>query len=1085
MPLFAGFIDLCWPGVRACLAVLVLLCFPLRAQSPTAAVVGIIRDASGASVPGAAIKVRDMNTNITRDTVSGPDGGFTVPNLAPSLYEVSVEMSGFQTLRETSLELRVNQTARLELQLKVGAMSQAVEVTAQVPLLNTENPAKGDVIVTEEMSEMPLDGRNFQDLALMVPGVVPNAEGDSGSFPINGARSDGTNYLIDGLNARRPEFGQTQVSPNLDSIQEFKLETSGYSAEYGRLGGGVMSVVLKSGSNRFHGAVFEFLRNDKFDARNFFAADKNALRRNQFGAMISGPVVLPRLYDGHNRTFFMFSWESFRDAGGNIRLSRVPTELERLGDFSKTLDARGNAVRVKDPFAANAVFPDNRIPADRLSPVSANILPYWPLPNRPGQANNYLATASSHNPWDSFLVKIDERISSKDSVGFRYHRRHNSGQVPFDATPLGLFGTVRSNYEQILGLNYTRVLSPTLINELRAGLYRTVANQPSLNQGTDFASRFGINGVTADPAVAGFPSISVTGLAGIGDRGDRPWVQTTNNYSYSDTLTWVRGKHQFKFGGDALRDQSFQPYYDNVRGSFNFTGYWTGQAFGDFLMGLPNSASRQTNPPQDYLFSTNFGAFAQDDFKITPRLTLNLGVRWEIFGHQSDKYGRKGGFVPSLGKIILADDRGVSNLPDLLSRMGLTSVVGVARDYGIPPSLVNTRYRNFAPRFGFAWRPFGGNAMVVRGGYGIFNSQSAGNAETRAMSNVFPFSVSQTVSRVANNPSALDFADPFRNASGAAVSVGGIDLNAPTQYLQSWNLTIERELKRIGAVEVAYTGSKGTHLGYSSDINRNYYTLDMRLPNGSFPRPYPQINNAITYFNFSGNSIYNSGMITLRRRFHSGFFYRANYVYSKSIDNASTFGGGGQGGVRQIQDPRNLAAERGRSNFDVGHTFTMNFSYQVPWRHQELRWLMQGWQLAGTGRAYTGRPFTPIYSGSNLNLGEAIRPDRLSKGTMPNPTPERWYDVTAFPVVPSGSYRFGSSGRNILDGPGFMGINFSLYKNMKIRERDRLQFRWEGFNVLNHANLNLPSTAVNTVTGGTVTSAGAARTMQFGLRYEF
>src|SRR5260221_8210527 len=392
---------------------------------------------------------------------------------------------------------------------------------------------------------------------------------------------------------------------------------------------------------------------------------------------------------------------------------------------------------------------------------------------------------------------------------------------------------------------------------------------------------------------------------------------------------------------------------------------------------------------------------------------------------------------------------------------------------------------NFAPRFGFAWRPFGGSRPVLRGGYGIFNSRSANNPVTQAMSNVFPFAITQTVNRVAGHPSAFSFADAFRTATGASVSVGGNDLHAPTQYLQSWNLTVEREVSRLGAIEIAYAGSKGTHLGYSSDINRNFFSPELRLPNGSYPRPYPQIHNSITYLQYGGNSTYNSGAVTLRRRFNSGFFYRINYVYAKSIDEGSALQYGSAGNQRQIQDPRNLAAERGRSNFDNGHTFSMNFSYQIPWRgNAGVGRVLGGWQLAGSGRAATGRPFTPITSNFNLNLGSAVRPDRLAKGTVPGPTPDRWFDVGAFSVVPNGSYRFGTSGRNILDGPGFIGINLSLYKNIVVREGQKLQFRWEAFNVFNHANFNAPDTAVNAPTGGTILSAGTTPTKQLGLRYE-
>ncbi len=1060
-----------------------------HAQSTNAGFVGIIRDSSGAAVPGAAIRARNVNTNLLREALSEHDGGFSVPNLAPGPYELMVEKTGFQTLREKGIELQVNQTARMELQLKVGTLSEAVEVKAQAPLINTENAARGDVVAAEELAEMPLDGRNFEDLAFLVPGVQRNAEGNTtGSpFAINGARSDNTNFYLDGFNNRDPRRGGAQASPNLDSMQEFKMETGGYSAEYGRLAGGVMSVVLKSGANNVRGSLFEYVRNDKFDARNFFSPDKNKLRRNQFGATFSGPVWIPRLYNGRNRTFFFFSWESYRNVAGENRLSRVPTAPERAGDFSQTLDAGGKLVPLKDPFAGNARFPGNQVPLSRFNAISEKIIPYWPLPNRPTLANNYVTSAASNAPFNSFLWKFDETISSKDTLSFRYQRRDNSSIAPFAGagSPLGTFGADGVGVQHLLGLNATHLFTATLINEFRFSLSRNTEHKQQRNAGRNFTAEFGIAGTTTDPHLTGFPLVDVRDLASLGDKNDNPLDVAVNLYQWSDSVTWVKNRHQIKFGGEILRSQTFQPYYKNSRGTFTFLGNWTGQPFADFLLGMLDSASRQTTPPQNYLFGTDYGAFLQDDFKATPRLTLNLGVRWDLQGPQYDKYGRYSGFVPELGKLIVADDTGLPGMAALVASVGMTSTVGLARDYGIPKSLVFSNYHALAPRFGFAWRPIGGNRTVVRGGFGIFNSKSAQSPMTLQMSNVFPFAIAQTVNRVAANPAGLTFADAFRNASGAALSVGGVDMHAPTQYLMSWNLTMEREVRGLGAIEIAYAGSKGTHLSYTSDINRPAYTLDMRQPNGSFPRPYPQINNAVNYFQFGGNSIYNSGTLTLRRRFVNGFFYRLNYVYAKSIDNNSTFDGGGNGGPWQIQNPHNLAAERGRSNFDTGHTFTVSFSYQAPWRRAQLKWLMAGWQLAGTGRAYSGQPFTPLTSNVNWSQGTAIRPDRLAKGTVPNPTSDRWFDVSAFPVVPIGSYRFGSSGRNILDGPGNMGLNFSLSKNMRLRERSQLQFRWDAFNATNHVNFNLPDTAVNAITGGAITKAGASRTMQFGLRYQF
>jgi hypothetical protein len=1059
---------------------------PVRAQSPAGGLVGIIRDASGAGVPDAAVGVRNVETNITRQGRTDHQGGFAIPNLPPGNYDVTVEKAGFQKLRESGLELQVNQTARLELQLTVGALSEAIEVKARAPQINTENAARGDVVSADELQEMPLDGRDFQDLAFLVPGVARNAEGDNaGPFAVNGARSDNTNFYLDGFNNRDPRFGGAQASPNLDAMQEFKMETSGYSAEFGRLAGGVMSVVLKGGTNRMHGTLFEFVRNDKFDARNFFAADKNKLRRNQFGGTLNGPVWLPRLYDGRNRTFFLFSWESYRSVAGNNKLSRVPTELERQGDFSQTVDVSGKLVTIKDPLAANAVFPANRVPSERFNPIASNILPYFPLPNRPGQANNYLSSAVSTGPWNSYMSKIDQTISARDSFSFRYQRRDSGGINPFVLSPLGTFGAESSGIQHLLGFNATHLFSPTLIQEFRFSLSRNTSHGQNVDAGENLTLKLGISGTTTDPHFIGFPIINVRDLATLGDKSDRPSDVAVNLYQWSDTITWVKNRHLIKFGGEILRSQTFQPYGNNTRGTVNFLGNWTGQPFADFLIGLPDSASRQSVVPLNYLFSTDCSAFVQDDFKISSRLTLNLGLRWELPGSQYDKYGRYSGFVPSLGKLIVADDRGTPNLTALVDSVKLTGIVGLARDYGIPQSLVFKRYHDLAPRFGFAWRPLGGNRSVVRGGFGVFDSKSAQNPMTQSMSNVFPFGITQTVNRTATNPNALSFANPFANASGAAVNVGGVDMYAPRQYLLSWNLTMEREVRGLGAVEISYAGSKGTHLSYTSDINRPLYTLDMRQPNGSFPRPYPQISNAINYFQFGANSIYNSGTLTLRRRFSNGLFYRVNYVYSKSIDNSSTFSGTGNGGPKQIQDPRNLAAERARSNFDSGHSFTVSFSYQAPWRRAQLKWLMGGWQLAGTGRAYTGAPFTPVTSNFNLALGTAIRPDRLATGTVAKPTPDRWFDVAAFPVVPNGSYRFGSSGRNILDGPGMIALNFSLFKNYKIRERDQLQFRWELFNVSNHPNFNLPNASVNALNGATITTAQAPRTMQFGIRYQF
>ena len=1061
----------------------------LMAQSTAAGVVGIIRDATGAAVPGASIKVQNAGTNLSRVGASNERGEFTVTNLAPGIYNVVIEKAGFQTLRQTDLELQVNQTARLELQLQIGAVSESVEVKADVPLLNTENATRGDVITNQEILEMPLDGRDVSDLAYLVPGVTPMAEGDLGSgYVINGARPDNSNFTIGGFGMRDPRYGQAQARPTLDAVQEFKMETAGYSAEHGRLAGGVMSMVLKSGSNQVHGTLFEFVRNDMFDARNFFAQDKNKLRRNQFGAVVSGPVWLPKIYNGRDRTFFLFNWESMRDSMGNTKLSRVPTDLERQGDFSETRDVSGKLVALKDPLVTGscgpngsaACFPGNRIPASRFSPISTKVLPFWPSANRPGQVNNFATDAVTSSPWNNFTTKIDHKLSAKDSLSFQYLRRGNSNDLPFDSSNLGVFGSRQRNTQMQFGLTWTRMFTPTVINEFRTGLTRIKGNYTLYSHGHDYAQEFGIPGTTTDPELVGFPLFTVRDLVTLGDKNDRPYSGTVNMYQWGDTLTWALGRHIVKTGGQVQRTQNFHPYVFNNRGTFNFLGNWTSQPLGDFLLGMPESASRQTTVPRNYLFSTEYGAFLQDDWKLNSRLTLNLGVRYDLAMPASDKYGRFANFVPEIGRIIISDDVTVPNLMELAAGVGLTDKIGVARDYGLPKSLVNPNYKRVAPRFGLAWRPFGGNRMVIRSGYGIFYGAGSQEPVTDDLANIFPFAVKQTVNRQASDPTALTLADPYRAAKGGNINFAGYELSPKSQYLQSWNLAIEREIGKSAAIEISYTGSKGTHLPRKYDVNQPFYKPELKLPTGGYPRPFPQINNAINFYALGSNSTYNAGTVTLRRRFSSGFFYRLNYTYSKSIDESSNYGGAA------AQDSRNLRLERGRSNWDRGHVFTLDYSYQFPWRERS-GWsrLAGGWQLAGTGRAQSGSPFTPATSNVNLNTGGAIRPDRLAKGTASNLTPDAWFDISAFSVVPAGSYRLGNSGRNILDGPGFLAVNLSLIKNTKIGERGKLQFRWEVFNAFNHTNFNRPNANVNAINGGTIVGAGAARTMQLGLRYQF
>ena len=1053
-------------------------------QTPAATLVGRVVDASHAAVGGATVRVRSIGTNEIRTAETQVDGGYTVSSLTPGAYEVTVEKPGFKLVRERNLVLQVEQTARLDVQLDVGAVSQSVEVFASVPLINTETSSRGDVITPNEVAEMPLNGRDFNDLAFLVAGVQTAEQGGKGSpYVVNGARADASNVVIDGFNDQNPRDAGAQARPPLDSLQEFKLQTTGYSAEYGRLAGGVVSMVLKSGGNAYHGSAFEFVRNDLFDARNFFDAGKAELRRNQFGATASGPVSIPKLYNGHDRTFFLASWESFRGIAGSSGLGVIPTALERNGNFSQSFDAAGKLILIKDPSAtgsctaasAAACFPGNIIPASRIDPIGQQLMNFYPLPNTAG-VNNYRASANTPDSWDSFLFKVDQKLSGKDNLSGRVLKRWEQSTNPYSGSPLGLFGATTDTAQALYGISETRVFTPTLVNEIRMGLTRTTDTEVSSHAGTNWAAKLGIPGTTTDATLEAFPKFSITGFETLGDSTSNPIRYVVNDFSWNDAVTWTHGRHTFRIGGDVLRVQYYQPTNSNFNGTFTFNGKTTNDGVGDLLLGMMSSTSRKIGTVTNHIYSTNFGSYIQDDFKIHPNLTLNLGVRYEVQKTPYEKAGQMTNFVPGIGKVILTGTATVPNLASILASTGLTGQVGLASNYGLPNSLVNTDYLNFAPRIGFAWRPFGNNRTVVRSGYGVFYTGSRLSAMRTDLTGQFPYSISQSFTSSASNP--LTLANPFPDALAKVSGIttpNGFETNPPAPYLQSWNFTIEHEVGKGVAIETGYSASKGTHLGRKYDLNQ----ID-RTPASSL-RPFPSWGD-IEYYSFGGNSSYQAGTVTLRKRFEHGLFFRANYTFGKSIDTNSGLNYAGDGGYQGAQNSLNLKSERGRSDFDIRHVFSMNFAWQLPFRQNVL---VRGWQLAGSGTIYSGQPFTPQLTGPSADLGQATRPDRLSNGALANPTQQRWFDIASFVTVPDSAFRFGNSGRNILDGPGVIAINLALSRSFHIGERGRAQFRWETFNTTNHTNFNLPADTLDKSNAATITGAKAARVIQLGLRYQF
>ena len=1021
---------------------------------------------------------RNPGANATRRMDTDFNGRFRFANLPPGDYEVSVAKEGFRTLRKGIVHVDPDTVAQLQLTMQVGPVSENVDVTDEGGSLAGESLAAIDSILTfDEIMHLVQDERTVTDLAYLIAGVNRKARGGLGSgFVVGGARADNTNFIVDGFSNYDARSGGQQSPPNYDAVQEFRVQTTGSAAEYGHMAGGVMNVILRNGTNRLQGSAFEIYRPGALAARNFFDIAKSYLLRNQFGVTLSGPVAVPHIYSGRDKTFFLLSWESLHQSSGENRLTEVPSALERTGDFSASRDSAGRPVTVVDPLSRQP-FPSNRIPVNRLDPLANQIQAYYPRSNAGDPADNYHADQVNRTHYESVLFKVEEHASEKDTLSFRYMTRPNAVASPYSGSDLGVFGSNTKIRPTLAGGNYTRIFNPSVANELRIGLNRMADHELSIYAGQDFNSRLGLPPVS-DPHQFGFPRINVLNLAAVGDSATMPIDFTENSYEAADSVTYAKGHHILKAGTDVLRTQYFQRFYNNTRGSYNFLGRWTGVPFADFLLGDLDSTSRQTTTAPAYWFYTDWGAFVQDQYEVNSRLTLNLGLRYEMMRPPYEKYGRSSSFVRSIGELVLADDRTVPNLAQQMAAAGLKGLVTTASQAGIPPSLMYPNDHNMAPRFGFAYQASRSSATVIRGGYGIYYADSLVNPVFNDLSDVYPFNISQTFNRVSSNPSALTLSNPFPANLAAlpgVTNVHGFNLHPKAQYLQSYMLSLDRQLDSLTTLEVEFDGSRGSHLEREYDFNQPFHM------DGTSVRPYRSF-GTIAFYDFGSNSVYNAGVVTLRRAYRHGIFYGASYVFAKSLDDASQGSGNSQGDYPGAQDSRDLAAERGRSDWDTGHSAYVFGSYAAPLRRLAI---VRNWLISVTGRFYTGQPFTPRVSNVNLSLGEATRPDRVAKGAVAAPGVNGWFDQSAFPLVPNGVFRFGNSGRNILDGPGSVTVNAALTRVFRFRDQRTLQLRMEAVNLVNRANFGLPVNFVDSQNAGKILTADPGRVVQIMVRYQF
>jgi hypothetical protein len=840
-----------YKALLICLALLVVM--PAWGQGFKARLVGRITDTSGAVIPNAAVTATNVDTSIVARSVSTAEGEYVIPELGPGNYKVSVEAQGFRKYVRDGITLNADSTVRIDAALGVGAVNEQVTVSEQVPVVNTETASLGKTIVNQEIVDIPLNGRNYISLAQLSPGVAPAAAGANPNV-INGARPDHVSYLLDGASNVTKRGNDPVVTPSIDAIREFTLLTNNFSAAYGRLGAGVVSVALKSGTNKLHGSLYEFLRNDALDARNYFATKNPKLRQNQFGGTLGGPIR-------KNRSFFFASYEGARVRNEQTRLTRVPTDAERTGLFSTA---------VLNPYTRTN-YANNQV--TNISPTALKLLDFVPHANATG-AFNYVAMASAQNDSDNFLGKVDHQFSANNRLSAHYLLNRSNGTSPFSGSTLPGFGSQLHHLQQQLAVDFTHMFSTRIVNDARVAFSRHNFREVSVNYGKNTSTDYGIGGVAPD---SGLAQITLVGLFGFGDANSLPDVWTDNEYSFSDTLNIVHGAHYIQIGGDYQRSQHFNHYDAFSNGQLAFYGTFTRNVFADFLIGVPLASQRQVGTNTSYLFSNYVGLYVQDDWKVLPSLTVNLGFRWDFNPPPSEKYGHWANFIPSVGKSVVA---------------------GTA---GYEASVLKTHYRSISPRVGFAYR-LPDKKTVLRGGYGVFTVFDLQYTMYQLLAaTAYPFANIQLFQ--APNGS-LSFATPFPTVGGTAPGAStpnGWDYQNPTPYMQQWNFTVGRDFGHNIGLEVSYVGTKGTHLSALANINQ-----PMRTATGNIV-PYPAYSR-VYFVNLAANSNYNALQISLQKRFSDGLSFRSNFTWSKSIDDASYVGA-----QFTALDPNNLRGERGLS----------------------------------------------------------------------------------------------------------------------------------------------------------------------------
>lgn len=1092
---------------------------------------GTVTDVTGAVIPEVTITAVEQGKGLRRNAVTQTDGSYVMALLPPGFYGLTAEKAGFEKSTQGPINLNVNAHLSVDFQMKVGPLTTTVTVTESVPVLDTQASSVGTTIEQEKVSQIPLNGRNFLQLTLFTPGVVPGTAGSrisdrGGAINVNGMRDSMNSYWLDGLDNTSTGVGQFTVAPPIDAVQEFRMETGVYEAKFGAHAGAQVNVVTKSGTNDLRGTLHEFLRNSALDARNFFEPQVPPFRRNQFGGTVGGPIVLPGAYDGHDRSFFFFAYEGVRERRSFFNRARVPTLAERGGDFSDLLAPDcTQPTLILDPFALLGgnvqPYPNNTLPF--LDPVGQALVNLYPQPNisnAPCGGVNYTAQVGRRINLDTYVGRVDHHWGSKDSVFFRYNLTRDLEFVPSGpsvGTGTGVpgYGQFARNAYQMLGMDWTHLFSSTLINEFKLGYNRWQLRLNNEDQGRLVAQQLDIQGLArSDPHQTGLPNLNFAGYDSLGSDPTIPQAGAVNTFQVADTVTHVLGSHSLAYGFDirAVRRGIF--HTDSIiRGEFDFTGL-SGNSVADALLGLPTD---WINGFEQYISGAlgEYDFFGQDTWKVRRNLVLNLGVRYEYKGLTTDKYDHFANFDFDKGLLLVAG-RDKATLMDFDPTTGQYVTVG-SESLGSTAenrALQHPDRNNFGPRLGFAWQPFRNSGTVLRGGYGIFYDQTFGDVYFQKSANP-PF--------VQINAGNLLAAAPLIQSGQIIIGTGALIQNALTgaagpvfpttspfqinfddAFIQEWNFDLQHELGNSWLLDMGYVGTRGLHLPRETDPNQpNPDPLTQ-----TSPRRYPQF-SGFSYTESSGSSIYHALQMKVERHFTRGLAFLGAYTLSKSLDtNSSAFGTSRNENFPQ--NSGNLAAEKGLSDFDFRHRLSLAYIFHLPFGHTlwkpqnpKVNYLVQGWGLSGIITAQSGPPFTPQISGNISQADEeqitgqghpTDRPNVTGSPFYPaKQTPEQWVLNTAF-AAPA-PFTFGNAGRNILTGPGLANWDFSLLRIFRLRESKALEFRAEMFNIFNRPNFEVPIRDVASPSFGTIFNTvrpiaglasggpGDPRETQFGLKF--